>query len=289
MHSTAREPKWRLVIVLVAVTVCVAACAPSPSLRLPPLTEPDQNASRGQDALIEAAMKPCADLPTVDGQIAITAELTVHGVANGGRVRGRWWLRADLGGGSFRLEPVKASPSPFVLIARGLHDDQHDRKDHDTSVTLRDGDGAIRQGSARELLQPLLGVPLSARELTWVMTGCPAFSGSLGGQNVGANAMRVVFDGISPGEILVRRNHGRSPWTLAAMSGIIPGRTSHWVADYGRRFRHVFRHFRIRNREWNGVVGRSFDVSFSWNRVELGATLDEQLFAAGGSASRAGS
>jgi hypothetical protein len=288
MHVTAREPKWRLAIGVVALLACVAACASSPSLRLDPLTEPDQNASKGQAALIEAALTPCADLPSVDGQVAITAELTVQGVANGGRVRGRFWLGADLSGGSFRLEPIKAPPA-FVLVARDLNEDRNDRSDHDVSATLRVGDGAIRQERSRELLQALLGVPLSARELIWVMAGCPAFSGSIGGQNLGPNAMRVLFDGILPGEIFVRRNHMRSPWSLVAMGSSIPGHTYHWRADYGNRVRQVFRHFRIRSREWNGVMGRTFDVGFSWSRVELGATLDERLFAAGGASSRNGS
>lgn len=129
------------------------------------------------------------------------------------------------------------------------------------------------------MLYPLLGVPLSADELTGVMAGCTAFGGTLSGHKLGLDTVRLLFDGDLPAEMLFGRDtHVPAGWTLLGMGRSMPGSTSHWRADYGRRVLAVFKDFRIRSREWNGLPTDSFDVSFSWRRIQAGPALDKQLF-----------
>ena len=231
-----------------------------------------------QTILVDAAMRPCADLAMGHANVAIAAELTVLGVSSGSRVSTRVWLGLDLSAGSMRLEPAQALPPAFIFIANKLTDGQHDSEGPEGSLVLPRG-GAIQRERSRQLLYPLLGVPLSASELTSVVTGCPSFGGSASGHTVGPDVVRVLFDEVLPAEFLFRRNADvPAGWTLIGMGRSTPGSTSYWRADYGRVVRAVFRDFRVRSQEWNGVLGRAFDVSFSWRRLELGATLDKQLF-----------
>lgn len=67
-------------------------------------------------------------------------------------------------------------------------------------------------------------------------------------------------------------------WTILGMSRGMLGRTKQWRADYGRRVLDVFKDFRIRSREWNGLPTDAFDVSFTWRRIQAGLPLDNQLF-----------
>jgi hypothetical protein len=278
MRVTVRMPRWRLALSLAGLQVCFATCAPA--LRLQgPRDEPE---ALGES--LEAyhdTMKACGGLPEVDGAFAITAELTVQGVSTRGPVAMRLWLAADFGADSLRLEPLHA-PAAFVFIATGQHNGLSDVADRNAAVVFSDLGKKIQQQSSRALLERLLGVPLSGDELFTVILGCPyLFDGAATGHMLGPNEMRVLMGEKRVGELLVRRDDASSPWTLSAIGVSIPGRTYQWRADYGGRSKAHFRHFRIRSQEWNGVLGRAFDLSFSWNRVTLGARLDKQLFAPG--------
>jgi hypothetical protein len=129
------------------------------------------------------------------------------------------------------------------------------------------------------LLYPLLGVPLSASDLTGVLTGCPSVGGGIRGHALGPDRFRVLVVDVLPAELLFRRDDDAPfGWRLFAMGRITAGSTLHWRADYGRVFRSGFRDVRVRSQEWNGVMGRQFDVSFSWRRLALDTTLDPELF-----------
>ena len=273
MRATVGAPSWRLALVLIGLQVCFATCAPALRLQGPREEHLDESINAYHDT-----MKACGGLPEIDGTIPVTAEVTVHGVSMDGPVETRLWLAADFGAGSLRLEPVHTPPA-FVFIATGLHKGLSDSADLNGSVIFSDGKQKI-QHSSRQLLQALLGLPLSGEELFTVILGCPSsFDGSTTGHMLGPNEMRVLMGAMRVGELLVRRVDARSPWMLTAIGISIPGRSYQWRADYGSRSRAHFRHFRIRSQEWNGILGRTFDVRFSWNRVEIGARLDQQLFA----------
>jgi hypothetical protein len=274
--------RW-FALVLLAVPVC--ACA------RPPVTRPNPapadlgqaqttlvDPSEAQTIFVDAAMRPCADLAMADPDVAIAGEFTVLGLSNGSRVSTRIWLGVDLTAGLLRLEPVQAWPPAFIFLAHKLTHGQHDAEGPEGTLVVPRG-GAIQRERSRHLLQPLLGVPLSASELISVVTGCPGFGGSFSGHTIGPDVVRVLLDEVLPAEFLFRRNPDvPAGWTLLGMGRTTPGTTSSWRADYGRVVRAVFRDFRVRSQEWNGVMGRAFDVSFSWRRLELGATLDKQLF-----------
>jgi hypothetical protein len=266
---------WRLAVVLGSLPICVAACAPA----TPPSSPRDISSREAMSIFMEAAQRPCADFARAHANQTIAADLMVAGASNGSRVSTRLWLGWDLDAGSLRLEPFQGSPPAFVFIANGLTDDNYDPDQLDGSLILPDRSGAIQQEFSRELLYPLLGVPLSADELAGVMAGCTAFRGSLSGHTLGPDTVRLLFDGDLPAEMVFGRDADvPAGWTLLGMGRSTPGSTSHWRADYGRRVLAVFKDFRIHSREWNGLTTDSFDVSFSWRRIQAGPPLDKQLF-----------
>ena len=276
MRVTVGLPRWRLALGLAGLQVCFATCAPA--LRLQgPRDEPE---ALGES--LEAyhdTMKACGGLPEVDGTFAITAELMVQGVSTSGPVAMRLWLAADFGADSLRLEPLHAPPA-FVFIATGPHNGLSDVVDRNGTVVFFDSGEKIHQQSSRALLERLLGVPLSGDELFTVILGCPyLFDGSATGHMLGPNEMRVLMGEKRVGELFVRRDDARSSWMLTAIGLSIPGRPYQWRADYGGYSKAHFRHFRIRSQEWNGILGRAFDLRFSWHRITLGARLGKQLFA----------
>ena len=175
---------------------------------------------------MEAAQRPCADLARAHANQTIAADLMVAGASHGSRVSTRLWLGWDLDAGSLRLEPFQGSPPAFVFIANGLTDDNYDADQLDGSLILPDRSGAIQQEFSRELLYPLLGVPLSADELTGVMAGCTAFRGSLSGHTLGPDTVRLLFDGDLPAEMVFGRDAGvPAGWTLLGMGRSTPGST----------------------------------------------------------------
>ena len=152
---------WRLAVVLGFLPVCVAACASA----IPPSSPRDISSREAMGIFMEAAQRPCADLARAHANQTIAADLMVAGASHGSRVSTRLWLGWDLDAGSLRLEPFQGSPPAFVFIANGLTDDNYDPDQLDGSLILPDRSGAIQQEFSRELLYPLLGVPLSADEL----------------------------------------------------------------------------------------------------------------------------
>jgi hypothetical protein len=237
------------------------------------------DSSEAMNIFVEAAMRPCAEIAKLGTNVAVNGELAVAGVSNGSRVSARLWLGWDLNAGALRLEPVQPAPPAFVFFAHGLVDDKRDPAERDGSLVLPEAGGVIQTERSRELLYPLLGVPLSAHELTSVVAGCPSFGGGMSGHTLGPNVVRVLLDDVIPGDFLFRRDASvTAGWTLVGMGRSMPGTTSQWRAHYGRRVLHVFRDFRIRSQEWNGVMDRTFNVSFSWRRIQAGPPLDKELF-----------
>jgi hypothetical protein len=273
---------------VVLTALLVTACAPTTtqlaaSGESRPATAREMSGADGQRTLLEAAFRPCADWPEVNGTVATTAELTLDGVSSGGRVSSRLWLALDLTSGAIRFEPVQPWPPAFVYIGTGLYERHGDEPDVDVDSTLilpRGGD-PVRHVRSRDLLSSLLGVPLSAPELIAVITGCQPSRGSLGGYTLGPGRVRVIFEDALPADLwAVRDASERSGWALLAMGRAIPGRTLQWRADYTGRVLTPFRHFRIRSQNWNGVMNRDFDVSFSWSNIRLGVALDTNVFSA---------
>jgi hypothetical protein len=266
---------WWIAVLLGALPACAPARAPTTRLHDPAEVE----FSDVPDLYMNAAMKPCAELVAAYGNVAIAGELTVQGVSDGGSISTRLWLGADFDAGGLRLEPVQAWPPAFVFITNRLGDDPNSAIQTDASLILPRAGGAIQQGRSRDLLHGLIGVPLSTSELVSVITSCPMLNGSFIGHALGPAMFRVILDGPVPSEMIVARDSGvPEEWTLLRMGRSVPGRTWHWRADYGRRVLAVFRDFRIRSQEWNGILGSTFDVRFSWRRIQIGSALDKQLF-----------
>ena len=284
MSMSTRQAESRFAVALAALLVWVNACAPT-TTQLATAGEsrppPPREMSLGQDqqSLVDAALGLCGDWPEVDGAVALTAEVTLDGVSSGGRIRSRLWLALDLIAGAMRIEPVQPWPPAFVYIGTGLYERPGDEPDVDSTLILPQRNDAIRGVSSSNLFSPLLGVPLSAPELITVITGCRSYRGSLNGYTIAPGKVRLIFEDALPAEMwAVRDESQKSGWALVATGRAIPGSTLQWRAEYGRRVLAAFRDFRIRSQDWNGVVNRAFDVSFSWGNVKAGVVLDRRLF-----------
>ena len=128
------------------------------------------------------------------------------------------------------------------------------------------------------MLEAILGLPLSAQELMWALTGCPTWSGSIAGQRFGNTFMKVLVGDTLPVEFSLHRKDVRSPWVLLAMSRNVAGRTIGWRAEFDSRVRGLIRTIRIISQEWNGVMGRSFDIRVSLSHIQVGPTNGFEMF-----------
>jgi hypothetical protein len=90
--------------------------------------------------------------------------------------------------------------------------------------------------------------------------------------------MKVLVGDTLPVEYSLHRKDVRSPWTLLAMTRNIAGRTLRWRVEFDSRVRGLIRTIRIISQEWNGVMGRSFDIRVSLIHIQLGPTIGFETF-----------
>ena len=258
------------------VAICVVVTGPAAFGRAQGEANADDEAVA---ALVQATQEPRAALPFAHGRVGIRAELSLRGISAGARIRTRVLVQTDINTGALRVEPLQSPPS-FVFVVNEAFKGMNAAGDLDGTFILPRGDSTVQREDSRELLRALLGVPLSAAELLWAMTGCPVMNGTITGYWLRQpNSMRVMLGETLPVELVVRRPQVDKRWSLHSMSRGLSGSSLRWRIDYGRPARDHLRHFRIRSQEWNGELGRTFDVSFSWDRIELGAAFDDRVFA----------
>ena len=131
---------------------------------------------------------------------------------------------------------------------------------------------------SRELIELVLGLPLSASELLSVLTGCPVITGDLKIKRFDDATGKIVASSSDATiEVFIRRDSLASPWETFAMTGSVPGRPIRWRADPGERTHGVLESVRLTSLEWSTKTGRRFDLSVSFDRVQtpaLGAGAD---------------
>jgi hypothetical protein len=183
-------------------------------------------------------------------------------------------MSGGAGIGRVRLEPVDNKPSHFSLVATYAFGS--DRKDEATLV-LPGGRQVVRFRS-RELVELVLGAPLSALDLLNVFSGCPlGRGGELRFERFDANTMKMITAGETVVEVFMRRPGSGSPWTVFATVASMPGRPIRWRADAGERSGGVLEWVRLTSLEWNGEAGRRFDVMFSLDHVQTPAPSAEMF------------
>jgi hypothetical protein len=173
-----------------------------------------------------------------------------------------------------RVESIDTGPSRFSLLAS--YTLGAEIKDEAT-LLLSDGRWVVRSDS-RQLLELVLGVPLSAMELRGVLTGCPQLpSGDLKVEQFDPATIKVTIgSGRAAIELFLRRNHMLAPWELFAMSGTVPGRPVSWRADPGERSHGVLESVRLRSL-WNERTDKRFDLNVSFDRLQTPAGSAELL------------
>jgi hypothetical protein len=253
-----------------ALTICACATAPT---RLPHGgNELSQSAEIDNfSRAFGDAQMPCKSTPT------LTARARVRGTVERRRIDSLLWLGVDMSGdagiGRVRLEPVNNNPTHFALVATYSF---ADRKDEATLV-LPGGRQVVRFRS-RELVELVLGAPLSALDLLNVFSGCPlGRGGELRFERFDANTMKMITAGETVVEVFMRRPGSGSPWTVFATVASMPGRPIRWRADAGERSGGVLEWVRLTSLEWNGEAGRRFDVMFSLDHVQTPAPSAEMF------------
>jgi hypothetical protein len=255
------------VLLLTALTCC-AACARAPLPRGVGVPSPE---STNIHSMI--VQERCG-VSTAAGPVLV-GNLSVTGVAHGHRVHGRVWVGSRLG--VLRLEP-QSSPPGFVLFAMNFIKDARDPSDAPVTLFLPRQQRVV-QVPSRTLVEALIGVPLSMQEFEGVLWGCPTWgSGGLDARKFGDTFVTVWVQGESGvDELIAHRNDAMSPWTLYVLSRKLPGQLLWWRAEYADLQDHVFRSIRLVSEDWNGELGRSFDLHLSLQDVHSGPVFDSDL------------
>jgi len=172
-----------------------------------------------------------------------------------------------------RLESMDTGPSRFAVLATYSFGSKND----DATLLLSDGRWVVRSHS-REMIEFVLGVPLSSLEFRSVLTGCPAIAGDFKFERFDDATMKLVTEsGNSTLETFMRRDAGLSPWSVFAVVGSIPGRPVRWRADRGERSHGVLKSVRLTSMELNGRPGRQFDLMVSFDRIQTPALGNDLL------------
>jgi hypothetical protein len=231
----------------------------------PPRQDPLNSDTLGQ-AFVDA-VRPCQS-PIV------TARAHVRGTQNRRRIDSSFWVGVDAGTGRLRLKSVDAGKRGFGLLARYSYGSE--RKDDDATLVIPSKAWVVRSKS-RELVELLLGVPLSALDMQSLLMGCPAASGTLRLEVFDDRTIKMVTGDDTALEAFMRRRSVASPWTVFATVGGVPGRPIRWRADPGRRSGGVLESVRLTSLEWNGTAGRLFDLTFSLDRIQTPATAPDMF------------
>jgi len=247
-----------------ALAVCACATAP------PRLPYGGYDASMGVES--DVLGRAWLDSQTPCRSPIITARAHVRGTLDRRRIDAWFWVGVDAATGRVRLESVDTGPSRFSFLASYSYGS--DRKDEAT-LLLRTGRWVVHSRS-RELVELVLGVPLSAPELQSVLTGCPTVTGNLRFERFDAATMKMVTEsGDTVFEVFMRRHGVGSPWAVFATVANVPGRPTRWRADPGERSHGVLESVRLTSVEWNGRSGGLFDLTFSLDHIQTPAPAAE--------------
>ena len=185
----------------------------------------------------------------------LAADVAVRGVVEGQPVRGRF---------QFVVSPTSASPSLQFEPADGTPPISFSDSQTGSTYVYR---GAFTV-AGRKVNTIESVVPLPARDLYPVLTGCQNnWNGENEEQRFDDTWVRMRI-GDQP-EAYVRRRG--ATWTLAAIIGRAPGRTSRWRAEFHRNAHGWPARVRVLSHEWNGEPGKSFDVTLNFRRVRVSA------------------
>jgi hypothetical protein len=230
---------------LALIAALAAASCGAPLMKLPS----GPGAAADGTAVIAQATSACRAVNT------ITVEMSVHGSAGGHRLRGR--LTAGLARpASARLEAVAPFGQPaFVFVATN----------GDASLFLPRDKRLLEHGTPADVLEAVSGVPLDAKELRALVTGCANAPDAADTVAFGDN-WRVAPDGSD--NVYFHRDSAARPWQLVATV-----RRGAWRAEYAMFENSLPRLVHIVSQP----AGR-FDVQLDLSQVELNVPLGPDAF-----------
>jgi hypothetical protein len=238
---------------MICAAMSAAACAPG----LTKLPSVPGSAAADAAAAFTDATRTCREVRT------LTAEIGASGKAAGQRFRAR--LAAGLvRPASIRLEAVAPFGPPLFILA-AVNDD--------ATLLLPREDRVLERQPAQEVLGAVAGVPLSAADLTVVLTGCREAPSPVTGRELGPD-WRMIVDGARDGYIYYLHRAGAAePWR------VVVAMHSAWRVDYRDWVNGLPRTLRLSNVKGDDVVaGSTFDLTLSLSQVETNAVLGPEVF-----------
>ena len=236
--------------------VCLTASCGTPLMKLP--------AGPGTPAA-DGAMVAAEATAACSGINSLTLEMSVHGSAQGHRLRGR--LTAGLAKpASARLEAVASFGQPlFVFVARN----------GDASVLLPRDDRVLEHGKPEDVLEAVTGVPIDAAGLRSLVSGCTR-SASLDANGLGnvralGDSWRVAGD--ENDSVYFQRVTPPGRWRLVATVHPAGPSGTGWRAEYSMFDDSLPRKVHLVSQP----PGR-FDLELDLSQVELNVALEPDVF-----------
>jgi hypothetical protein len=214
---------------------------------------PGAPAADAADALTQATAA-CRGIRT------LTAEIAASGKVNGQRFRARLSVGVATPA-SARLEAVAPfGPPVFILAANN----------DDATLLLPRDERVLQHGRSADVLDAVAGVPLSAADLRFVLTGCASEVSRPEGRALGAD-WRVIDAGQNE-TLYLHRAAATQPWQLVAAL------RSFGRVDYRDHLNGLPRSIRIASRAGDIRAGASFDLTLALSQVETNVALEPDVF-----------
>ena len=181
------------------------------------------------------------------------------------RVGGRFWFAAS-DSAALRLEAVEGTPPVFTFT------------ENETETTFLYRGRMAVAGESVDMIETMLGLPLSSRDLRAVLTGCPSDSeGDVEAYHFGDTWIRFRVGDLAP-EAFLKRHDSRVGWRLMALIGRAPGRAVRWRAEFHRDPQGWPTRVRVSSDQWIGESLDSFDVELTFRRVHVNPRIGPETF-----------
>jgi hypothetical protein len=245
-----------------AAAVALVAALGTSGCRVPVVQLPSGNGVPAPDAaeIVAQATDRCSSVRT------LAADIAFSGSVGGRRVSGR--LSAGVSApASVRLEAMAPfGPPLFIFVATG----------DEATLLLPHEDRVLERGRPDLVLEAIAGIPLGARDVLPLLTGCPSRPAeSSRGRQVG-DAWRVVPVG-NEIELYFHREPAPASWRLVSSVQGPGGEERPWRADFTGFRDSLPRLVRIASREGAGADA-GFDLRLALSQVDVNAPLAADAF-----------
>jgi hypothetical protein len=214
MSERATVLPIRAILPAIAAVLCIS-CA-STAMRLPGGPGIPGTGEEAGFVYLDSSRRPCSLEPR-------TAEVTMGGTIRTRRIRGRFSFAAMVN--RLRIESVGDTPRAFVYT----------RNERQEAFLYRQAYSVLAKGD--DLIELMLGLPLTPSDLQRVPTACPRIGGSLEFNRFDDQWVKVrVTESPSDNayDLYIRRNPDGLGWTQEVLVGQVVGRTTRWRAEFHR-------------------------------------------------------